>query len=543
MDQEMNSQQRIFFFFSGFSHNSFFYLWGKMNLFELIRAFICFLFGFLLGDFCDNNDNGGPDDPDEPPTNCPVAEGTQTLFTLTAPTTSVSLAKSTGLCTLSALAGDGTYIPIGRSYDFNDWELSGSSFAIQQVKSWTCSGGSSSCTVVLPGPYTYVLQRRATSTVIDPSAAAVRFLERASFGATPLQARTTLDYASYIRDQVRVAPTYHRQFFRQRMNPRWDYHQPEFASVESPCGTANTYWRRHILSIKDRRKLIRANLINGSFWSLTVDGHLRTVKQNLRFTRSDLALMDNKDHEFCSLQDEIRRGDFEVRVTTGQCADVRADDWVVAFETGARPPQVLSQDLPVFGNGTGSAWRAISNQVPQFMLTTTLAESACAGLSAAAIGAVNGPPIFARTSDGVWLIYEPRVVLAENTIDNPIVDGGLSALAEGRTKYCSNAPRTFLNEARCRYAARACNSQNMVVTAGAVVCGSRGEIANDPALGDSWLDIASIADDVRARELNLPRDSTPIEDFVRQREFVWSQITLTASDQLVCPLYFFVFRR
>jgi hypothetical protein len=504
-----------------------------MNLFELFRAFFCVIFGFLLGDFCDDNNNGGPDDPDQLPANCPAEEGTQTQFRLTAPTTSVSIAKSTGLCTLSTLAGDGTYIPIGRSYDSNDWELLGSSFAIQQVKSWTCSGGSSSCTVVLPGPYAYVLQKRAISTVIDSSAAAVRFLERASFGATPLQARSTLDYASYIRDQVGVAPTYHRQFFRQRMNPRWDYHQPEFASVESPCGTANTYWRRHILSIKDRRKLIRANLINGPFWSLTVDGHLRTVKQNLRFTPSDRALMNNTDHEFCSLHDEIRRGDFEVRVTTGQCTDVRAEDWVVAFETVTRPPQVVSQDLPVFRNGTGSAWRAISDQVPQYMLTTTLAESACAGLSAAAIGAVKGPPIFAKTSDGVWLIYEPRVVLERNTIDNPIADGGLSALADERTKYCSNAPRTFLNEAGCRYAARACTSQNMMVTTGAVVCGSRGEIANDPALGDSWLDIASIGDDVRARELNLPRDSTPVVDFVRQREFVWSQIALTAPDQLV----------
>jgi hypothetical protein len=514
---------------------------NNMSLYDFSKALLCFIVA------CDN---------DPPPASCPGVEGTQFEFRLNALTTSVSLTKSTtGLCTLSALAVDGSYIPIGRSYESNDWELAGSTFAIQQVKSWTCTPGGSStasasaCTVVLPGPYTYVLQRRAvTSAVIDTSsAAAVRFLERASFGATPVQARTSLDNAGYIRDQVLVTPTYHRPYFRQRMNPRWDYHQPEFASVVSPCGTANTYWRRHILSIKDRRKLVRVNRVedNGfgtSYWSLTVDGHLRTVKQNLRFVRNDLALTDNQDHEFCSLGEEIRRGDFEVRVQTGQCADVRPEDWVVAFETGTRPPLVVSQDLPEFGNGTGTGWRAISDRVPQYMLTTTLDEAACAGLSAVAtLGAVGGPPIFAKTSDGVWLIYEARVVMAENTIDNPLADGGVSAWTANRTKFCSNAPRTFLNEAGCRYTAQpACISQTkpVVVTTGAVVCGSRGEIANDPALGDSWLDIASMGSDSRAREYKLPRDLTFISDFVRQRELVWSQIALTAPDQLVSLTYF-----
>jgi hypothetical protein len=121
----------------------------------------------------------------------------------------------------------------------------------------------------------------------------------------------------------------------------------------------------------------------------------------------------------------------------------------------------------------------------------------------------------------------------------------VAAWTANRTKYCSNAPRTFLNEAGCRYAAgAACTSQNrpVVVTTGAVVCGSRGEIANDPALGDSWLDIASIGDDGRAREFKLPRDFTFISEFVRQRELVWSQIALTAPDQLVClASYIFCF--
>jgi hypothetical protein len=72
----------------------------------------------------------------------------------------------------------------------------------------------------------------------------------------------------------------------------------------------------------------------------------------------------------------------------------------------------------------------------------------------------------------------------------------------------------------------------VVTTGGAVVCGSRGEVANDPTLGDSWLAMSSI-NFFRETELSLPRDFTPFSDFARQREFVWSEIALKAPDQLV----------
>ena len=42
---------------------------------------------------------------------------------------------------------------------------------------------------------------------------------------------------------------------------------------------------------------------------------------------------------------------------------------------------------------------------------------------------------------------------------------------------------------------------------GAVVCGSAGEVANDPSLGDSWLDVTAI-DNSRHRALGVPLDTS-----------------------------------
>lgn len=498
-------------------------------VFSLIKALICLILGFLLGSFCDDDNGGGggggggTDPPDEEPlSSCPSEEGTQASFRISS-TTRVSLQKSSGLCTLSAVAEDGTFIPIGRSYKSNNWELSGSRFAIYEVGSWSCGG--SACDADLPGPYTYVLHRRSSDTV-SSAAAAVRFLERASFGATPDQVRS-LDFSSYIRGQIAEDPTYHRTFYRKHTNPRWDYHQPEFASVDTPCASDRTYWRRHIVSIKDRKALVDATEANG-VWTVSIGGHVRAIKRDLRFVRDDRFLTNNFGHEVCSRFEELQRGKLELRVQSGQCSEARgAEDWIVDFETDERPPNVLSQTLPPLSDD--ASWKKISNQVPQYMLEANIAS--CDGVVASG---VDGPPIFAQTSAGEWLIYEPRVFMRENTLDNPISDGGLSYLVSGKTAYCSNAPRSFLNEAKCRYAENSCNLDNEAVSGGTVVCGSRGEVANDPELGDNWLDMSSIDDSDRAQQLGLPRDSTSRVDLARQREFVWSQVALTATDQLVC---------
>jgi len=60
-----------------------------------------------------------------------------------------------------------------------------------------------------------------------------------------------------------------------------------------------------------------------------------------------------------------------------------------------------------------------------------------------------GPTIFGRWN-GIDLVFDPRLVLETNTIENPLLDGGGTAVVEtNRGMECSNAPRTFLNEDSC----------------------------------------------------------------------------------------------
>ncbi len=73
------------------------------------------------------------------------------------------------------------------------------------------------------------------------------------------------------------------------------------------------------------------------------------------------------------------------------------------------------------------------------------------------IPAVTNEPIFGQLSNGSWLQFDPRIALRSNTPSSPLPDGGKSTdLASGGTSYCSNVPRTFLNEDGCVLSSDAC---------------------------------------------------------------------------------------
>lgn len=68
-------------------------------------------------------------------------------------------------------------------------------------------------------------------------------------------------------------------------------------------------------------------------------------------------------------------------------------------------------------------------------------------------------PIFAKLSDGTWLIFDPRMKTEDNDVYSPLEDGGKSSMVNSAgAKFCSNAPRTFLNEKGCKISFDACKS-------------------------------------------------------------------------------------
>lgn len=74
-------------------------------------------------------------------------------------------------------------------------------------------------------------------------------------------------------------------------------------------------------------------------------------------------------------------------------------------------------------------------------------------------------PIFGRLSNGSWLMFDQRIDLKLNTPNSPIDDGGkhMSINTNGHTNgqaFCSNVPRTFLNEYECKLSNNACRANS-----------------------------------------------------------------------------------
>ena len=99
-----------------------------------------------------------------------------------------------------------------------------------------------------------------------------------------------------------------------------------------------------------------------------------------------------------------------------------------------------------------------------FILQTSLFDdplfsTICSGLPL--VPELGDEPIFGKTSDGTWMIFDPRLSLESNTPDRPIDDGGKGAFtASGGETLCSNVPRTFLNENECQIGTNACKSSS-----------------------------------------------------------------------------------
>jgi hypothetical protein len=88
--------------------------------------------------------------------------------------------------------------------------------------------------------------------------------------------------------------------------------------------------------------------------------------------------------------------------------------------------------------------------VDDYILFSDFSGPGCSALpSPFGKGGKPGPTIFGRWRD-MYLAYDPRLVLESNTVENPLYDGGGTAVVETNGQMmCSNAPRSFINEDRC----------------------------------------------------------------------------------------------
>jgi len=472
------------------------------------------------------------------PIACPSTVGETLVFQLVAPLEVVLTSPpSNTLCTLHLETWNGAIIPMARAYDGHGWERAGSGLA-GTYDEWTCNGGS--CTTVLPasrenalrnGQYVVLTRTKDVASTTNEFAERARFYEAATFGPTvELLNDTATSFAEYIYEQQQesiVPMTSHRAFYRQHMNPIWRFDKPEFASTRlDPCA-ASSSWRRYILTVKDAGKELEV-VQQGGNWVVSIDGVVRAVLPQLRFEASGESVVGGTSYEICSSQEEIHRATFQLLTPAGACLTMVTDDMRVDFASDA--PDAVLTGGPLASLSDTSAWLPLAGE-------TYLNRGAIVSSNCALVPEYNytTTEVFAQTVDGDWLQFTPRISMRESTVENPQSDGGLGLWEQGRTFYCANAPRSFLNENDCTLSTvRACpygSTDPDEAANGVLLCGSPNEVANDPTLGDSRLDVSSL-DENLAFAFGVEQDSTSRATFARQREFIWYQIALTAQDQL-----------
>lgn len=139
----------------------------------------------------------------------------------------------------------------------------------------------------------------------------------------------------------------------------------------------------------------------------------------------------------------------------------------------------------------------------------------------------------ASMGNDYW-IHTTSFQLVDNQMENPLLDGGKSAMdatadaPEDRMKViCATAPRTFLNEDHCVFSDNACSFNETSRSNSGIVCGSPFEVATNPIHPDAGGLYRGSFDVATQNNRTFPKDP-----FFGQKETVWLHIALNGEDQL-----------
>ncbi len=190
---------------------------------------------------------------------------------------------------------------------------------------------------------------------------------------------------------------------------------------------------------------------------------MRTVVSNITIENSNYINYEfnpNFDYQLCGSPQEIINGRLPILLEDGTCVSIQNPainlDGFESKVTNIFNVDVLDMEIQ-------DEWWT-SGEKLVYNLQTSLFDddsliSACNDLPS--VPELGDEPIFAKLSDGTWLMFDPRLSLQSNTLESPIVDGGKQIQeASGGDTYCANVPRTFLNEKQCQLSTDACTSNS-----------------------------------------------------------------------------------
>ena len=278
-------------------------------------------------------------------------------------------------------------------------------------------------------------------------------------------------FHQWVQDQIDpnvAGMSVHREFFRQRTNPRYTMDTYIGRPGPLPC-SKHSRWRNFAFTAKDTiqgKKFKAAALgLNGAGpYVLHIDGHARTIVENIDLeqdaTDLGIALTVDVDYDVCydskRYWEESFGEQFQLKVG-GSCYGLK--DGIPLVHIADIEDQVTVIDLNTAvltgiddTTYTSSYWTSYQAG-DEYILTAEHNDISCDTVAASIPTTTGHVPIFGkRLHNNVeqYLLYDPRLVLVENTIENPSADGGGQlSIDTGGGVYCANTPRNFLNEDYC----------------------------------------------------------------------------------------------
>ena len=296
-------------------------------------------------------------------------------------------------------------------------------------------------------------------------------------------------------DPTIVQMSSHREFFRKRLNPRLDsvmsVGQP---GPGSPC-EKNSRWRTFAFTSKDSipGRVFSVSSVHpnpnginpGPPYVLKIDGHVRTVvDQPVTIEEPSLTALElDKDYPICEHPTRFHEEGFgelfQIKKENGSCYPLSGgvplvdinDIESLADTYNLHVIDLTSADLAGIddSNYASNYWSSYE-EGDEFILRSDFDSSACAAIPDRTDEA-NYPsePIFGKrfdvsTGTFQYLLFDPHLMLLENTVENPSPDGGgRVALESDGEVFCANTDRNFLNEDKCilSYEETACRAKDM----------------------------------------------------------------------------------
>lgn len=181
-------------------------------------------------------------------------------------------------------------------------------------------------------------------------------------------------------------------------------------------------------------------------YKIYFNSRIRTTVTELNIVNSgyeDYEFNNTHQYEVCSCPEERVGGTIGIQLENSDC--VRISNPMVNF-TGYENLTTYTIDLP----DDLSPVDYFTSYRGEYMLMSAIDDTAACN-AVPQVAEIEDEKVFGKLSDGTWLVFDPRLNLDENTLDNPLIDGGKSnELVSGGGTLCSNVPKTFLNEDQCR---------------------------------------------------------------------------------------------